>query len=89
MKKLYLKLFKWARGKLKEQHLQETGCDLKCHFCKQWYSISKLEPVYKPKSVNVEFGWGIKCVNCGKMNYWNLDIAPFPVAANKKGVPLA
>jgi len=88
MLKLYKLLRQYFDKKYREKYCSIYKSDYKCSSCHQWYSVSKISPNYEEEAENVDFGWRIKCRNCGEDNYWNLDISMLPIACDKNGVPL-
>lgn len=87
--KFYKWLYRFSKRKYQDTYLKEVNSsDYKCHNCEQWYSVSQIDPNYEPEGCNVEFGWKIRCQNCGEDNYWNCDISMLPIACDEKGVPL-
>lgn len=88
MLKFYKWLYEWSGMKYREVYTQTHKSDYKCSNCHQWYSISKISPNFEPQGENVDFGWHIRCQNCGNSNYWNCDISMLPIACDEKGVPL-
>jgi hypothetical protein len=86
--RFYKKLYKWSRRKFRDAHLDRYKNDIKCPFCKEWFSISGID--YKHEYIKPEPEWGthVRCGQCGRDSYWNLVAFPFPVRAESNGDPI-
>lgn len=89
-KKLIEKLITFLKKEYREVHLKERGSDIKCPSCNEWASLSGIYYKHDHSWVDINgddvFVWG--CGQCGRVSYWNLDMAPFPVLVNEKGSPI-
>ena len=86
-----IKLWKWlytlSRKKVKQEHLNKYHCDIKCPNCNEWFSISgvnhKHEHISEP-----DFGFHVRCGQCGHDSYWNAVAAPVLLRCDERGMPL-
>jgi hypothetical protein len=87
MIRIYKRLLKFCRNKVREQHLQKYNNDVKCPNCNDWFSLSSLN--YKHEHVtNPSWGFHLKCGQCKHESYWNAEIAPVLILCNANGIPL-
>lgn len=80
------KIYLWAKGKIKEEHLKKHKNDIKCENCNEWYSVSGVE--YKHEIGSFDYGYFTVCGKCGEKSYWNTVAAPVALLCDKNGTPI-
>ncbi len=83
--RLFKNIYLWVRKAIKKQHLAVHRNDIKCNNCNEWLSISGIRFSHNYKSH--DWGYQVKCGQCGHVSYWNCDYAPFPVRCDENGNP--
>lgn len=87
MIRLWKWLFELSRKKYKKAHLDKYHNDIKCPYCKEWFSISGIDHKHSTVS-KPEWGFHVKCGKCEHESYWNAVAFPFLALANYRGDPV-
>ena len=78
-------IYLWVRKAIKNRHLAARHNDIKCANCKEWFSISGIR--FNHEYERHDWGYQVKCGQCGHVSYWNCECAPFPVQCDENGEP--
>ncbi len=87
-RKLYAKLYLWAKQKYRDVHLDTYYNDIKCPNCNEWFSITGIQHKHQYVKPEPWFGYAVECGNCKHLSYWNCVAFPFPARCKDNGDPI-
>lgn len=79
-------LHNWVQSKNQKEFLHRYYNTTKCPNCKKW-SHEKFLDDQEDKIKLKEWGYVMKCGNCGNKSRWNTVAFPFPAICKKGGMP--